>query len=397
MVSVSSLSPTCTIATFKGRPRGVYIIDLFGLSEADVRQRFPLIWQRLNETVRIDRQEQVDQSPTKDAKEYLKHWWLFGKPREELRAATKGLERLIVTGETSKYRFFEFFSANTIADNMIRVIASDDAYDLGVLSSHIHTIFSLRKGGWMGVGNDPRYQAECFTAFPFPDAADPQKERIRALAEELDALRTKVLAEHDFLTMTRLYNVREKLKSGELLDESEKAIHDAGCVGVIHELHNKIDAAVAEAYGWPADLSDDDILARGVALNKERAEEERKGIIRWLRPEYQAARAKVRVAKEEQIEAALEAPEAGAPSLPKDDADLVAVLRSRLRVIGKPIDPKALAQHFRDGSKATRRVERGLRLLVAAGPALVAAGKDEGIAAHECRYVLRCQPPSLVT
>ena len=93
-----------------------------------------------------------------------------------------------------------------------------------------------------------------------------------------------VLAEHGFLTMTKLYNVREKLKSGAPLNESEKAIHDAGCVGVIHELHNKIDAAVAEAYGWPIDLSDDEILSRLVALNKERAEEEKRGMTRWLRP-----------------------------------------------------------------------------------------------------------------
>jgi len=350
----------------KGRPRGVLVIDLFGYSQSDLRQRLPQVWQRLHDSVKVYREAQFNRSPTNDARLYLEKWWLFGKPREELRQAIKGLERLIVTGETSKHRFFEFFPANTIADNMVRVIASDDAFHLGVLSSRAHTAFSLRKGGWIGAGNDPRYQAECFSTFPFPDASDAQKGRIRALAEELDSLRKKVLAEHDFLTMTKLYNVRERLKSGELLDESEKAIHDAGCVGVIHELHNKIDAAVAEAYGWPADLSDDDILARLVALNKERAEEEKRGIIRWLRPEYQAARAKVAI-KKEQLEAVLEAPEAELPTLPKDDAELVAALRRTMRVIGKPVEPKALARQFRDGGKAVRRVERGLRLLVAAG------------------------------
>jgi hypothetical protein len=141
----------------KARPRGVMVIDLFGLSEEQVRTRFPSIWQRLNETVRRTRLEQVAKSPTKDAKEYLMKWWLLGKPRDELRPAIANLSRLIVTGETSRHRFFEFFPANTIADNMIRVIATNDAFHLGLLSSHIHTVFSLRKGGWMGVGNDPRY------------------------------------------------------------------------------------------------------------------------------------------------------------------------------------------------------------------------------------------------
>ncbi len=188
------------------------------------------------------------------------------------------------------------------------------------------------------------------------------------LAEELDALRKRVLAEHDFLTMTKLYNVREKLKSGEALDENDKAINDTGCVGVIHELHNKIDAAVAEAYGWPADLSDQDILGRLVALNKQRAEEEKRGIVHWLRPDYQAQRFSGRATpREEQIEADLESPAAKAPSLPKDDAELVAALRSALRYVGKPVEPKAIALKFSDGGRGTRRIEYGLRLLVAAG------------------------------
>ena len=40
--------------------------------------------------------------------------------------------------------------------------------------------------------------------------------------------------------------------------------------------HKKLDAAVATAYGWPADLSDDQILERLLALNLARAAEEAK-------------------------------------------------------------------------------------------------------------------------
>ena len=43
---------------------------------------------------------------------------------------------------------------------------------------------------------------------------------------------------------------------------------------ILKELHDKLDAAVAEAYGWPAGLSDNDILIRLVALNQQRAREE---------------------------------------------------------------------------------------------------------------------------
>ena len=104
-----------------------------------------------------------------------------------------------------------------------------------------------------------------------------------------------------------------------------------------------------------------------VALNKERAGEEKRGIVRWLRPDCQAPRAKVRAGKEEQIEADLKLPEAAAPELPRDDAALVAALRQTLRAIGRPAEAKDVAERFRDGARASRRVERGLRLLAAAG------------------------------
>ena len=46
-------------------------------------------------------------------------------------------------------------------------------------------------------------------------------------------------------------------------------------------------AAVFEAYGWLPTLTDEEILERLVALNAERAAEEARGQIRYLRPDYQ--------------------------------------------------------------------------------------------------------------
>ena len=39
----------------------------------------------------------------------------------------------------------------------------------------------------------------------------------------------------------------------------------------LDHIHKELDAAVAAAYGWPADLSDEEILARLFELNQERA------------------------------------------------------------------------------------------------------------------------------
>ena len=64
-------------------------------------------------------------------------------------------------------------------------------------------------------------------------------------------------------------------------------IHEQGLVSVLKQIHDELDSAVFGAYGWRRDLSDDEILRRLVELNRKRTEEEKRGIIRWLRPEYQ--------------------------------------------------------------------------------------------------------------
>lgn len=113
---------------------------------------------------------------------------------------------------------------------------------------------------------------------------------MRDLAVRLDAHRKQALATHQDLTLTGLYNVLEKLRSSEALTEKEQDIHERGLVSIMKHLHDQIDDAVFDAYGWPRDLSDEDILARLVALNQERRAEEAEGLVRWLRPEYQAHR-----------------------------------------------------------------------------------------------------------
>ncbi|HEY5205218.1 MAG TPA: DNA methyltransferase, partial [Roseiarcus sp.] len=173
-----------------GRPREVMVIDLFGLGADEVRQRFPEVYQHLLTSVKPQRESQVAKSKTADAQAYLETWWQFGKPRQGLRPGLEGLPRFIATVETAKHRIFQFLNAQVLADNMLICAALNDAVFLGVLSSKIHVVWALRAGGWLGIGNDPRYsKSRVFDPFPFPDPPDALKARIRAVAEELDALR----------------------------------------------------------------------------------------------------------------------------------------------------------------------------------------------------------------
>ncbi|MBL0209849.1 MAG: class I SAM-dependent DNA methyltransferase [Holophagaceae bacterium] len=261
-------------------PREVMVIDLYGLAEEEVRKTYPAIYQHLLQTVKPEREENNDSTTRKN-------WWIFGRNREEIRPALKGLSRFIATVETSKHRTFQFLDGATVPDNMIVVIASGDALHLGILSSRFHVVWALAVGALLGVGNTPRYsKSRCFDPFPFPDATKAQAARIRDLAEELDAHRKRAQALG--LGITAQYNLLERLRSGEPLTEKEQATDAQGLVSLLLALHQKLDAAVAEAYGWDADLSEPDILERLVALNQARALEEAKGKVRWLRPDYQA-------------------------------------------------------------------------------------------------------------
>jgi len=288
------------------RPRDVLVIDLFGLTEIEVRDRFPEVYQWVHERVKPERDANSRDS-------YRLNWWIHGEPRKAFRPALDGLTRYIATAETSKHRFLQFLDALVLPDNMLVCIAHDDAYVLGVLSSRIHVLWALATGAILGP--TPRYnKSRCFETFPFPDATEEQKARIRDLAERLDAHRKRQLALHPSLTMTDMYNVLEAVRAEETLTAKQKAIHEQGLIIVLRQLHDELDAAVAAAYAWRENiqyptrndqgesgenaqrstfnaqrlsLPDEEILTRLVALNKMRADEEARGQIRYLRPAYQ--------------------------------------------------------------------------------------------------------------
>lgn len=271
-----------------GHQQSRYVIDAFGLTEQQLRERYPALYQRLYDGVRPGRLHLKRKS-------YRDIWWIFAEPRTGMRKALSGLSSYIGTSEVSKHRVFVFLNTSeTIPDGSAIVIASDDHFMLGLMSSRFHVTWALRAGGRMGVGNDPRYQnSVTFDPFPFPDTSDESlKSQIRDAAEKLDALRKDVLARHDDLTLTKLYNVLEALrvaeKAGTVLSDKDRDIAERGCVTLIRQYHDTIDGLVADAYGWPRDLSDEEILERLVALNKERAAEEAQGKVRWLRPDFQA-------------------------------------------------------------------------------------------------------------
>ncbi|WP_316014953.1 RNA-binding protein [Roseobacter sp. HKCCA0434] len=163
-----------------------------------------------------------------------------------------------------------------------------------------------------------------------------------------------------------MHNVLEKLREGESIEGRDRAIYQDRLVGILEDLHDRIDAAVADAYAWPQDLAGEDMLFHLVDLNHERAAEEAEGHVRWLRPEYQNPHGKA--ARKGGTKDMALAPKAIADKEPWP-ADLparIAAVRVALAEMGEA-SPDRIARRFK--RVQTRQVRPLLESLAALGQA----------------------------
>jgi len=237
------------------RPRDMWIIDFgVGMSEDDAA-----LYEAPFEYVR----QQVE-PVRRQGKTTIREWWLHERPRVEMRRALSRLLRYVATSRVATHRVFVWLDSQTLPDSRLFAFAREDDYFFGVLHSRLHEVWSLRTASRHGVGNDPTYNTgSCFETYPFPWApgqeptADPRVVAIAGAARRLADLRDRWLnppeitpAELKKRTLTNLYNARPTW---------------------LANAHNVLDRAVFDAYGWPHDLTDDDLLARLLALNAERS------------------------------------------------------------------------------------------------------------------------------
>ncbi len=384
--------------------REVMVIDLAYLTVDQIKLQFPSVYQHVIENVKPERL-------SNNRSTYREKWWTFGEPRMDFRPSLVDIKSYIATPVTAKHRVFVEICTTVIPDDALIAIALDARRVLAALSSRIHLHWAISSGDRLE--DRPRYiKTKVFDPFPFPAFSDLPPAlvaRLDSLGERLDAFRKARLAEHDFLTMTGLYNVLERLRELEdgadvpPLDDKERAIHEAGLVSVLKEIHDDIDRAVFEAYGWsdlaPAlvgkpgattpsphkkpeqEAAEEELLTRLVALNRERAAEEARGLVRWLRPDYQIPRLGAKVAKPagEQIEADIGiAATADAPRWPSDAFEQIRIVRDVLAKAAAPAQPDALASafHGRVTDKRKARIRQVLETLVATGAART--GEMEG-------------------
>ena len=273
------LKPWINGKDITGRPTGKWIID-FGWTMSEIEAALyeaPFQWTQQH--VYPARQNNRRHA-------YRIKWWRHVEPRPGMWRALDGLSRYIVTPRVAKHRLFIWCDARVSPDTRVVVFARDDDTTFGILHSRFHEVWSLRLCSWHGVGNDPTYNpTTVFQSFPFPEglspdipaseyADDPHAIAIAEAARRLVDLRDRWLNPPEWVewidepvagypkrpvpvdeaaakhlkkrTLTNLYNIRPQW------------LADA-CAA--------LDAAVAQAYGWDTDVSEEEALGKLLEMN----------------------------------------------------------------------------------------------------------------------------------
>ena len=217
-----------------------------------------------------------------------KRWWIHQRPRPEMRRKLANLDRFIATPEVSKHRIFEFLDARLLTSGSIYAIARDDYTSMGILHSRHHELWALRMG--TSLEDRPRYTpTTTFETFPFPEgltpnipaeqyATEPRAQEIAKAAKRLVELRDNWLNPPEWVRRVpevvpgypdRLVPV-DAAAARELKKRTLTNLYNARPQWLANA-HRDLDAAVAAAYGWPADISEDEILRRLLELNRARS------------------------------------------------------------------------------------------------------------------------------
>ena len=261
------------------RPAGKWIVDFgWNMSEGEAAlYESPFAY--VAENVRPTRQKNR-------VNKLRDFWWRHERLRPAMWEALDGLSRSIVTPTVAKHRLFVWLDARICPDHQLIVIARDDDTTFGILHSRFHEIWSLRLGTWLGKGNDPRYTpTTTFETFPFPEglspdipaanyAGNPHAVAIAEAARRLTELRDRWLNPPEWVEwvdepvpgypkrpVPRSKDAAKALKKRTLTN-----LYNT-CPQWLTDAYASLDAAVAGAYGWNADISDDEALRELLGLN----------------------------------------------------------------------------------------------------------------------------------
>jgi type II restriction/modification system DNA methylase subunit YeeA len=247
------------------------------------------------------------------------NWWLHAETCPGMRKAIHGQRRFLSTPRVSKFRIFSWADSVVLPDDGIYIFARSDDYFFGIVHSHIHEVWARSQGTQVRERESGfRYTPNtCFETFPFPRPTPAQEAAIAAAAKELNELRERWLNPTEWTEEKILefpgsvagpwsrYVVKPDKNGIGTVRYPRLEPKDAECAAKLKKrtltnlynerpawldlAHKKLDAAVAASYGFDADLTDEQILEKLLALNLERAAEET-ATVKVSKPKTQRAK-----------------------------------------------------------------------------------------------------------
>ena len=261
------------------RSAGKWIVDFGTSMEATEAALYEAPYAFIAENVKPAR----ERNRNKKIREF---WWRHEAPRPVMWKSLEGLSRYIATPTVAKHRLFLWLDVRVCPDHQLIVIARDDDTTFGILHSRFHESWSLRLCSWLGKGNDPRYTpTTTFQTFPFPQglspdipaadyANDTRALTIAAAARRLVELRDRWLNPPEWVEWVdepvpgypNRPVARDETAAKELKKRTLTNLYNARPQWLA-DAHDALDTAVATAYGWDTDISEEDALERLLALN----------------------------------------------------------------------------------------------------------------------------------
>lgn len=239
------------------------VIDLPHTDAMEVRTDAPAAYARLRDMVLPERQEAADKEAKANAailehnpkarvnrhkQNFLNKWWQHAYRRADMLESFTSLRRYIATSRVATEKrdsVFQFIDTAVRPDDSMTVIALDDDYSLGVVSSSLHRAWLDERCSRLEAR--PRYTSTTvWDSFPWP--AMPSEHEVARIAELMGGI-------------TEYRSAR--LAQGITLADQYDALRTPG-KSKLRDLHQNLNSAVIRAYGFNPD---EDLLAQLLALN----------------------------------------------------------------------------------------------------------------------------------
>jgi hypothetical protein len=267
-----------------------YIFNFENCEEEDV-QKYPSVYQHLYDTVRLQRQHSSEAR-------LRQRWWLYSRGARDYYDKIRGRDRVLACGRGGPFICFALQDVATVFSSSLCLVLFDSNQVFCVLQSRVHEVWARFFSS--SFKDDPRnIPDDCFKTFAFPEHMELET-GLEGSGKEYYRYRAELMIRNNE-GLTKTYN--------RFHDPDERSTD----ILELRRLHAEMDRTVLEAYGWhdlaktatceflldyEDDEDDDDatssrrqkkrpwryrwpddfhdeVLARLLELNKQRAEQER--------------------------------------------------------------------------------------------------------------------------